>query len=273
MSLRFSKMHGLGNDVVVFDARRAGRRPGPQRIAELGDRRRGIGFDQWMQLERPRQSGSLASYRVFNSDGSPAGQCGNGARCLAAWLARAGELGDGPAWLDGPGRRIELRRRGAYWSVDMGRPDFRPQALPLQAEHAPARDEAGRPLAISTVSMGNPHALIEVAAVELAPVDTLGARLERHPMFPEGCNIGFVQWIDAGRLRLRVWERGAGETQACGSAACAAVAVMQRAGRCAARVEIELPGGRLEIERDLETGRLWMTGPAAFVYEGELPDD
>ncbi len=272
MTLRFTKMHGLGNDFVVFETAGAAL-PSAARLRELADRHTGIGFDQALVIEPPRAAGTAAFYRIFNADGGEVEQCGNGARCVAEWLRLAGRAGAEVA-LDSPGGRVLARLLRPGWvSVDMGEPDFRPAALPftVAAEAASYRLSVdGADVEFAVVSMGNPHAVLFVPAVADAPVARLGARLESHPAFPRRVNVGFLEIVDAAHARLRVFERGVGETRACGTGACAAVAAGRRAGRLAPRVEVTLPGGVLEIAWDGPGARLWMTGPAAVAFRGEV---
>ena len=276
MKLTFVKMHGLGNDFVVLDGVRQSVELTIEQLRFLADRHFGIGCDQLLTIEPARSAQAVASYRIWNADGSVAGQCGNGARCVAAWLVRAGAApAQGAFSIDSPaGAHAVQRNADGDFVIDMGAPRFAPAEIPLlgfaQAQDAYPLELDGHLLAIGAVSMGNPHALLEVDAVETADVAGLGAALQRHPAFPQSANVGFAQVCAPDRIRLRVYERGAGETLACGSGACAAVAVLDRRGRVHAAdgVAVELPGGALHIHRDGH-GHLWMAGPAAFVFEGE----
>lgn len=272
MVLSFTKMHGAGNDFIVVD-RRADAVPLPGAlIARMADRHFGVGFDQLLTLERPTRDDCEARYRVWNADGSSAQQCGNGVRCLVAWLARAGGADDRELRLEGPAGVVACRIDAAGMvHVDMGVPRFDPAAIPFDAqvdalEHPLTVD--GRDYRIGVVSMGNPHAVLVVDDADLAPVAVLGPAIAAHPRFPERCNVGFAQIVGPGDLRLRVFERGVGETLACGSGAGAAVAVLRRRGMLAARVAVELPGGTLTIAWPGEGAALWMSGPATFVFEG-----
>lgn len=274
MPLRFTKMHGLGNDFVVFEAGAGGTGvPSAARLRELADRHTGIGFDQALVIEPPRAAGTAAYYRIFNADGGEVEQCGNGARCVAEWLRLAGHAGPELA-LDSPGGRVLARLLRPGWvSVDMGEPDFRPAALPfVAAAEAPSYRLPidGAEVEFAAVSIGNPHAVLFVPSVIDAPVARLGPRLESHPAFPRRVNVGFLEVIDAAHVRLRVFERGVGETRACGTGACAAVAAGRKAGRLAPQVEVALPGGVLQIEWQGPGSRLWMTGPAAVAFRGEV---
>ncbi len=274
MRLPFVKMHGLGNDFVVIDARAADPGLSREQFAQLADRRRGVGCDQVLLLEPARDARALARYRVVNADGSPAEHCGNGVRCVARYLERCGargplldiEIGDAVYTL-------ELLAAGDV-RVDMGAPRFEPAAIPLDVAAGQARyacEIDGREWVFGAVSMGNPHAVIEVADVAATPVTTLGPAVQGCGLFPAGVNVGFMQVEAPDAVRLRVYERGAGETEACGTGACAAVVIGRRWGRLDARVEVTLRGGRLVIEWDGDPMHpVWMTGPATFVFEGSI---
>lgn len=281
--LPFSKMHGAGNDFVVLDLRRDG--PAARRMRDdamtlcraLADRRAGAGCDQVLTILPPRDAGALASYGIHNADGSLARQCGNGARCVAAWLVRDGSAPEGDFALDSPGRRHAVRRRrDGDFEIAMGRADFAPASLPMAgvdterdtyALTLDARADGAR-VRFGAVSLGNPHAVIEVDAVSSAPVADLGPALQRHAAFPESVNVGFAEVRARDVIALRVYERGVGETLACGSGACAAVAVLARQGRVDGDVAVQLPGGTLRIHYDSADGSVRMSGPATFVYEG-----
>ncbi|MEN1956026.1 diaminopimelate epimerase [Luteimonas sp. MJ204] len=272
-ALRFSKMHGAGNDFVILDLRGGRPPPDPTLCRLLADRHRGVGCDQILTIADPRSTGAVASYAIWNADGSPSQQCGNGARCVAAWLVRDGAAA-GDFILDSPVASHRVRALdGGGFEIAMGTPEFAPQAIPLAGfdteVDAYTIEIEGRALRVGAVSMGNPHAVLEVDDVEAAPVAELGRALQRHAAFPESCNVGFAEVIARDRIRLRVFERGVGETLACGSGACAAVAVLARRGRvdAAAGVDVALPGGTLRIYHGADGG-LRMAGPAAFVYEG-----
>ena len=280
--LRFTKMHGAGNDFVVLDLRDGSSPPDPDTCARIADRHRGVGCDQLLTVEPPREAGSVASYRIWNADGSPSGQCGNGARCIAAWLVRDGAApAQGDFAIDSPAttHRVMHDREGGF-AIDMGTPGFSPADIPLagflQAQHdyvvQLAHDERIEHLRFGAVSMGNPHAVIEVADVDAADVARIGPALQRHAAFPQSVNVGFAQVLSPGHIRLRVFERGVGETLACGSGACAAVAVLVARGRLDGdrEVAVDLPGGRLRIRYDRPAGTISMGGPAAFVFEATM---
>ncbi len=274
MMLKFVKMHGLGNDFAVFDCRDDAPTPDCELLQRLADRRRGIGFDQALLLAAPRDAASVASYRIVNADGSEVQQCGNGARCLALLLALRGNDLPRELNLDSPAATVRARVTSREdVAVEMGEPDFRPQALPFVArDDGPlhALEIGGGRVEFRIVSMGNPHAVIEVEDIDSADVAGVGAALGNHPAFPERCNVGFMQCVSDTRIRLRVFERGAGETRACGTGACAAVAVGRRAGRLGPEVDVCLPGGELHVSWSGSGQPLWMSGAAAIAFEGTL---
>jgi len=273
MRIEFLKMQGLGNDFLVFDAA-AGTQLDSSRLRALADRHTGVGFDQALMLETPRDAHSRVFYRIFNSDGTEVEQCGNGARCIAALLyARAPELGrDLVMGSIGGTVRAHVRDDGLV-SVDMGAPNFDPRALPMDAPaEAPTYplQVDGAQVEIGAVSMGNPHAVLRVPDVKTAPLERFGPSIERHPRFPRGTNVGFMQIVERGRIRLRVFERGVGETLACGTGACAAVAVGRRHGLLDEDVQVELPGGTAMVSWPAHTGDMWLTGPATAVFTGSI---
>ncbi|GAB3745374.1 diaminopimelate epimerase [Lysobacter olei] len=277
--LRFTKMHGAGNDFVVIDLRDGTPAPDAALCRLLGDRHRGVGCDQILTVEPPRADGSVASYRIWNSDASPSQQCGNGARCIAAWLVRDGAAPAGGAFrLDSPvGTHAVTDLGEGHFEVVMGVPDFRPAHVPLLG-FAPLQDSyflelEGAPVFFGAVSMGNPHAVLEVPDTAAADVATIGPAMQAHSAFPESANIGFAQVEAFDRIRLRVYERGAGETLACGSGACAAAAVLMRRGRVGRDVTVALPGGELRIRWPDDDATLAMAGPTAFVFEGTLTEN
>lgn len=276
---RFTKMHGVANDFVVLDLRGGRTPPDAATCRALADRHTGVGCDQVLTVEDATTPGAVARYRIWNADGSPSQQCGNGARCIAAWLVRDGAGAGGEFLLDSPAGRHAVTSLGnGRFRVAMGVPAFEPARVPLRGvEHAldtyAVELDDGALVTFGAVSMGNPHAVIEVDDVEAAPVATIGPRLQASRVFPESANVGFAQVRGPGRIGLRVYERGAGETRACGSGACAAAAVLMRRGRVGRAVGVELPGGTLEIEWPADDAPLTMAGPAAFVFEGEWIDD
>jgi len=264
LNLLFTKMHGLGNDFMVVAADDGDPLPDAAGWRALADRHTGVGFDQALVILPPRQPDAAAYYRIFNADGGEVEQCGNGVRCVAEWLRREGRADSPVLWLDSPGGRIEARfGEPGMVRVNMGVPRFAALAessLPLD----------GATLTFTEVSMGNPHIVLRVADVEHAPVATLGPVLESHPRFPQRTNVGFLQIVDAGHARLRVFERGVGETQACGTGACAAMAAGRRLGLLADQARIRLPGGVLQLDWAGGDTPLWMTGPAAVAFRGEV---
>lgn len=276
MGLRFTKMHGCGNDFVVLDCRDRPLALDREQIRRMGDRHFGVGFDQLLSIEAARDPGCAFAYGIRNTDGSTARQCGNGVRCIAAWLGRAGALGPGATHLQSPSGPVAVQvLPDARVRVDMGTPVFAPAAIPLEfpEEHDRyALDIAGRRIEFGAVSIGNPHALIEVESIADAAVAVLGPQLEHARAFTEGCNVGFAEIVSRGAIRLRVWERGVGETLACGSAACAAAAILQRRGAVDRDLRVELPGGPLDVTWAGEPAPIWLTGPATFVFDGEWLD-
>lgn len=271
--LRFTKMHGAGNDFVVLDARANRAELGPEAIRWIAERRTGVGFDQLLSVEPARSPGAALYYGIWNTDGSVAAQCGNGARCVAAWAVRAGMVATERFRMDSPSGTVEVRVHAPDdIEVSLGVPDFRAGALPARGVGAPdgVVEHAGHVHKYRGVSMGNPHALIEVQDLARAPVAEVGAALQSDRRFPDSVNVGFAQVMDSGHVRLRVYERGVGETLACGSGACAAVAVLHARGRIDAvsGVDVDLPGGRLRIHWDGPGHAIRMRGPAVFVFEG-----
>ncbi|MCS4230096.1 diaminopimelate epimerase [Stenotrophomonas chelatiphaga] len=272
--LRFSKMHGAGNDFIMIDLRDGTPPPSPQLAARLADRHTGVGCDQIITIEPPRSPTAVASYRIWNSDGSSSQQCGNGARCVAAWLVRNGDTADSEFAIDSPLATHPVRTLGEdHFAVEMGVPVFEPAQIPLIGFAHP-RDEyllpvQGETVRFGAVSMGNPHAVIEVGLVDAAPVERLGASLQQHASFPESVNVGFAQVLEPDHARLRVYERGVGETLACGSGACAAAVSLMQRGRLGPDARISLPGGELRIQWAGEGQPVVMSGPSAFVFEGE----
>ncbi|MEZ5460417.1 diaminopimelate epimerase [Dokdonella sp.] len=272
MALEFSKMHGIGNDFVIIDCRNAPLTLDTDAIRRLGDRHFGVGFDQLLTIEPATEESCAYAYGIWNADGSRSGQCGNGVRCVAAWLAREGVLGSGLVSLMSPSGPVRVERLAdARVRVDMGEPRFEPAALPLDAPRERDRysiDVLGRSIEIGAVSMGNPHAVLEVPDIAAAPVRVLGPQIEHASAFPRGCNVGFARILSESEIELRVWERGVGETLACGSGACAAVAVLRQRDQIGDEVVVRLPGGVLEIQWQGRGHSLWMTGPATFAFEG-----
>ncbi|KTS77523.1 diaminopimelate epimerase [Pseudomonas oryzihabitans] len=274
MQLRFTKMHGLGNDFMVLDLISQHAHIQPKHVRQWGDRNTGIGFDQLLIVETPTKPDVDFRYRIFNADGSEVEQCGNGARCFARFVFDKRLTVKKQIRVETKSGIIELLLKGdGLVRVDMGAPRLQAAEIPFVTEtealsHAVQVD--GETVELSVVSMGNPHGVLRVADVDQAPVLTLGPKLECHPRFPQKANIGFLQVIDSQRARLRVWERGVGETRACGTGACAAAVAGIRQGWLTSPVSIELPGGLLNIEWDGVGQPVLMTGPATRVYEGQV---
>ena len=274
MQLRFTKMHGLGNDFMVLDLISQHAHIQPKHVRLWGDRKTGIGFDQLLIVETPSTPDVDFRYRIFNADGSEVEQCGNGARCFARFVFDKRLTVKKQIRVETKGGIIELLLEGdGQVRVDMGAPRLQAAEIPFIAETetlSHAVQVEGETVELAVVSMGNPHGVLRVADVDQAPVLTLGPKLECHPRFPQKANIGFLQVIDAQRARLRVWERGVGETRACGTGACAAAVAGIRQGWLKSPVSIELPGGLLNIEWDGVGQSVLMTGPATRVYEGQV---
>jgi diaminopimelate epimerase len=274
MRLSFAKMQGLGNDFVVLDATRDPLDLSRDQLRRIADRHFGVGCDQILQVERPRRPDTDFYYRIFNADGGEVEQCGNGARCFVRYVRDRGLTDKDEIRVGTLGGVIVPRiEPNGEVTVDMGVPRFDPPLIPFQAERRAAVypiDVGGKTVEISALSMGNPHAVQVVDDVERAPVTSEGAALEVHPRFPQRVNAGYMQVIDRGHIRLRVFERGAGETLACGTGACAAVVAGNLRGILDARVRVTTRGGDLSILWEGEGKPALMTGPAVTVFEGEM---
>ncbi len=272
---RFVKMHGLGNDFVVLDAVTGNPDLTPERIRHIADRHFGVGCDQVLVVLPASEAGVDFGYRIFNADGGEVQQCGNGARCFARYVRDEGLSAKETLTVRTAGGIITLTLQDdGDVVVNMGLPRWDPAVVPFLAEREQrlyALDVGGRIVEVSVLSLGNPHAVLVVEDVERAPVATLGPLIERHGRFPEGVNVGFMQILDRRTIRLRVHERGAGETLACGSGACAAVVAGRERGFLDDDVEVRLRGGRLAVRYD-GAGPVWMRGPAERVYEGWLSE-
>ena len=275
--MRFTKMHGAGNDFVVLDLRDGQPAPDAVLCRLLGDRHFGVGCDQILTVEHASNPGVHARYGIWNSDGSQAGQCGNGARCVAAWLAREDGIKEAHFVLESPAGQHPVERMDAdHWRIGMGAPRFAPMQIPMRGFDE-ARDRYDIDIdqtrvEIGAVSMGNPHALITVEDVRAADVERIGPSLQASAVFPDSVNVGFAEVLSRDHIRLRVFERGAGETLACGSGACAAAAILMRRGSIDRRATVSLPGGDLLIEWLSDDAGIDMTGPATFVFDGVLDD-
>lgn len=267
-------MHGLGNDFVVIDGVNQSVDLTTDQLKIIADRHFGIGCDQILLVESPTVATADFRYRIFNSDGGEVQQCGNGARCFVQFVHEKGLTEKNAISVETLGGIIEIRRQSnGEITVNMGIPDFEPQSLPLLAEGRKAHYSIkidNKEIDFGAVSVGNPHAVIKVDDIDKAPVAEWGAVLESHKMFPERVNVGFMQILDRGRIRLRVFERGVGETLACGTGACAAVLVGINWELLNNRVTVELPGGNLLIEWDNGQAPVFMTGPAQTVFDGQI---
>ena len=274
MTLNFTKMHGLGNDFVVIDAINQSVDLSAEQVRRLADRHFGIGCDQVLLVERPRLPDTDFHYRIFNADGSEVEQCGNGARCFARFVRDKGltdktEIPVGTA----AGRILLHEEPDGRITVDMGSPILEPRLIPFLAPARAASYPLRLPqetLTIAAVSMGNPHAVVRVDSVADAPVARLGPLIENHPDFPQRVNAGFMQLVNRRQIRLRVYERGTGETLACGTGACAAVVAGRLQGLLEAEVQVALPGGELVVEWQGEGSPVLMSGPAEAVFEGSI---
>ena len=274
MAIDFTKMHGLGNDFVVIDAINQRVELAPEQVRQLADRHIGIGCDQLLLVETASGARADFRYRIFNADGGEVGQCGNGARCFMQFVREQGltaktqllvETASGPLQL--------IQQPNGQITVDMGVPRLEPAEIPFLAERRDNRyalDVLDQQLEIAALSMGNPHAVLRVADIDTAAVATLGPLIEQHARFPERVNVGFMQVLAEDAFRLRVYERGAGETLACGSGACAAVVAGQLQGWLAERVKVVLNGGELVVSWAGIGQPVLMTGPATTVYQGRI---
>ena len=274
MQIEFTKMHGIGNDFVVIDAINQAIDLATEDVRFIADRHFGVGCDQLLLVERPTQPDAEFRYRIFNADGGEVSQCGNGARCFARFVTERGMTHSRRIPVETASGMIYLQvERGDDVTVDMGVPCFSPTALPFIAEGEAEYHDLmvnGIMYAIGAVSVGNPHAVLLVDSVDSAPVETLGAAIENHERFPRRVNVGFMEIIDRSRVRLRVFERGAGETLACGSGACAAAAIGIRNRLLDETVQVDLRGGSLTIRWPGAGNPLLMTGPAQTVYQGRI---
>ena len=288
MRLKFTKMQGAGNDFVVLEGVSRRIDVTPQLARRLADRHFGVGCDQILLVEKPERSDTDFRYRIWNADGSEVEQCGNGARCFVRFVHDKGLTRKREVRVETlSGVIVPRLEADGQVSVDMGKPIFEPERVPFDTSGiAPIRkippdppltrgelwplEVAGRTIQVVVLSMGNPHAVQVVPDVEAAPVATEGPLIERHARFPQRVNAGYMQVLDRGRIRLRVWERGAGETLACGTGACAAVAAGIRDGLLDQTVRVATRGGELTIRWAGGENPVWMTGPAVAVFEGEI---
>lgn len=274
MPLAFTKMHGLGNDFVVIDAIRQAVQLSPEQVRRIAERRFGVGCDQLLLVEPSQTAGVDFRYRIFNADGGEVAQCGNGARCFARFVHDQGLTDKDAITVETHSGVITLCiEPDGQVTVNMGAPRFAPAAIPFQTDTEAAHytlDIDGHTLGIGAVSMGNPHAVVRVDDIDAAPVARLGPLIESHPRFPQRVNAGFMQVLDRGRIRVRVFERGTGETPACGTGACAAVAIGRQQGLLDDKVDVDLAGGTLRITWAGDEQPVWMTGPATTVFEGTI---
>jgi len=274
MRLRFTKMQGVGNDFVVVDAIGQNVLLDAARVRQIADRHFGVGCDQLLLIERPRSSGTDFYYRIFNADGEEVQHCGNGARCFLRYVRDKHLTDKREIRVETMAGVITPRlETDGQVTVDMGPPIFAPANIPFIAEREQLTyqlDVDGKTIEVSALSMGNPHAVQVVSDVDAAPVTTEGPLIERHARFPQRVNAGYMQIVDPHRIRLRVYERGAGETLACGTGACAAVVAGIARGLLTSPVTVQTRGGDLTIRWDSAAEPVLMTGPAQTVFEGEL---
>jgi diaminopimelate epimerase len=277
MPVPFTKMHGAGNDFVVFDGVTRPVVLTPEKIRRLADRHFGVGCDQVLVVERPTASGADFRYRIFNADGGEVEQCGNGARCFVRFVRDKRLTDKDQIAVETLSGMIYPRLEpDGNVTVDMGVPRLDPAAVPFEAgtrENVYDLEVNGRKVNVTVLSMGNPHAVQVVPEVDSAPVNTQGPLIERHPRFPQRVNAGYMQIVDRGHIRLRVYERGAGETLACGTGACAAVVAGRQRGLLDDKVDVKLLGGTLRVSWAGEGQPVWMTGPAVTVFEGTIDLD
>ncbi|MBI4006548.1 MAG: diaminopimelate epimerase [Gammaproteobacteria bacterium] len=274
MEIPFTKMHGLGNDFVVIDTFAQDITLRPELVKTLADRRFGIGCDQVLLLGPPDNDGTDVRFRIFNPDGGEVSQCGNGARCIAAYLHDRGLVTKEVIIAETNEGLLKLyRQKDGQVRVNMGVPKFEPADIPMRARKREKEYQVsinGVDITFNAVSMGNPHAVLVVDNVDQTRVETLGPEMQQSGVFPEGVNVGFMQIVDRQHIRLRVYERGTGETLACGSGACAAVVAGYSDKRLAEQVNVSLKGGHLLVSWQGEGEPVWITGPATFVYEGRI---
>ena len=276
MVIEFTKMHGLGNDFVVIDAISQSVNLSSGQIKAISDRHFGVGCDQLLLVEKPTVKDAEFRYRIYNADGGEVEQCGNGARCFALFVRQQGLTTNKDITVETAGGLIALKVESDLVTVDMGKPDFQPQSLPYLVESQAESYNLmvnGAEYAIGAVSMGNPHAVMQVDDLNSVDIETLGKAIVSHEQFPNRVNAGFMQIINRNEIRLRVFERGVGETQACGTGACAAVAVGRMSGLLDETVTAHLTGGNLTIQWSGEGQTLFMTGPAPSVFDGKINID
>lgn len=273
MTLQFTKMHGLGNDFIVVDATKYSHDFSTEKVQLLADRRTGIGFDQLLIIEPATSQEHDFVYRIFNADGQEVEQCGNGARCVAHYIFTQNLSLKKDIVLATLSGRIALRQeQDGQITVNMGKPRFSPETIPFITDKQQQSYElnvAHNAIQFGVVSIGNPHAVLVVQDVFRAPVQQVGQALQHHPAFPNQVNVGFMEVTSKDHVRLRVYERGVGETRSCGSGACAAVVIGRQTQDLNKRVTVQLPGGSLSVYWEGNEGDVYLTGPAAIVYKGE----
>lgn len=275
MNIKFTKMHGLGNDFMVIDGVNQQITLSPQQIMTMAQRNTGIGFDQCLLIESSVQHGIDFNYRIFNADGQEVGQCGNGARCLALFAKYYGLTDKNHLTVATRTTQMSLHiNADSSVSVDMGIPRLSPSDIPFIAEQQSVEYslelQKNKTVHFNALSVGNPHAVLVVEDIDKAPVHTLGSEISVHPRFPAQVNVGFMQIVTPNHINLRVYERGCGETQACGSGAVAAAAIGRLYHQLDKQIKVTLPGGDLFIDWPAFNESLILTGPAVFVYEGIL---
>ena len=277
MSIAFTKMHGLGNDFVVIDAIRQNISLTPEQVKFIADRHFGVGCDQLLLVEPSTEENVDFNYRIYNSDGGEVGQCGNGARCLAQFVREKGLSDKESLTIQTMSTTLQVVvEPDGNITVDMGTPNLLPKEIPFMSDTNSAADrytlslKNNETVEIGAVSIGNPHAVIQVDNVDTTPVETLGPVIEQHEQFPDRVNVGFMQIIDPTHIRLRVYERGTGETLACGSGACAAVVIGNVQHVLAQNVKVDVPGGQLMVSWNGNNESVLLTGPATTVFEGTI---
>ena len=274
MILPFTKMHGLGNDFVVLNGLQTPIELNAEQIRFIADRRLGVGCDQVLMIEASESSAADIRYRIFNADGAEVEQCGNGVRCIGDYLRRRSLIDGNSVTVETNSGLVTIYLEGLdQIRVDMGVPLFEPADIPLASTQRKMQYHlslSSAELEVMAVSVGNPHAVLLVEDIEQAPVSSIAPQIQQHSLFPESVNVGFMEIVDSSHIRLRVYERGVGETLACGTGACGAVAVGINTGRLGNEVDVELRGGNLAINWAGEGQAVWMTGPATTVYEGQI---
>lgn len=274
MILPFTKMHGLGNDFVVLNGLQTPIELNAEQIRFIADRRLGVGCDQVLMIETSESPAADIRYRIFNADGTEVEQCGNGVRCIGDYLRRRSLIDGNSVTVETNSGLVTIYLEGLdQIRVDMGVPLFEPADIPLASTQRKMQYHlslSSAELEVMAVSVGNPHAVLLVEDIEQAPVSSIAPQIQQHSLFPESVNVGFMEIVDSSHIRLRVYERGVGETLACGTGACGAVAVGINTGRLGNEVDVELRGGNLAINWAGEGQAVWMTGPATTVYEGQI---